>query len=319
MPVPRVQGYPDYGTKTGTGFPGSARIPILFSGKLLAKFYDKATIANISTTDYVGELKNVGDRVVIRTLPSVTIKNYSKGMTLELEYPDSPAIEFQVSRAKYFNFALDDIDIKQSDMNWLDKLADDAAQQIKITIDTEVFATIYTKAHPKNQGDAAGVKSGLFNLGKPGAPVTLTPDNIIDYIVDCKTVLDEQNVPEEGRWIVLPPLFTNVLEKAGLRKAMFTSSDSAKGLVKGGYLTTISNIDIYESNLLYSVNDTTANKKCYYIPFGWKGCLVYVAQINKTEKYRPHNTFSDAMKGLIVYDFDIIKPEGFGVLYAAKG
>lgn len=316
MAVPGVQNYPNY-TYGGPGSPGNAWIPVIFSGKLLWKFYDKSTVANIATTDYVGELKNVGDRVVIRTLPSITIKTYQRGATLELEYPESPAIEFVVSKAKYFNFAIDDVDIKQSDINWIDKLADDAAQQIKIVIDTEVFSTIYTKPHSANAGSTAGRKSQAFNLGESGSPVSLTADNIIEKIVDCKTVLDEQNVPEEGRWMVLPPIFTNLLEKAGLKKAMFTSPESARGLVRGGYLTSIAGFDIYESNLIYSVTDGGA--KCYYVPFGWKGCLVYVAQIDKVERYRPQNTFAEAMKGLIVYDFDVIKKEGLGILYAKVG
>lgn len=319
MAVPGVTGYPNY-VYGGPGEPGNAWIPVLFSGKLLWKFYDKSTVANIATTDYVGELKNVGDRIVIRTLPTITIKTYRRGQTLELEYPESPAIEFVVSKAKYFNFAIDDIDIKQSDISWIDKLADDAAQQIKIVIDSEVFSTIYPKAGQYNQGTTAGRISRSINLGTAGSPVVLGPENgsgvvsIVEKIVDCKTVLDEYNVPEEGRWMVLPPIFVNMLEKAGLRKAMFTDMSSAREMVRGGWFANIAGFDLYESNLLYSVTD--GGNKCYYIPFGWKGSLVYVAQIDKTERYRPQNTFAEAMKGLIVYDFDVIKPEGFGILYA---
>ncbi len=318
MPVPTATGYPDYGYGT-PGSPGNAHIPILFSGKLLTKFYEKSTIANIATTDYVGELKNVGDRVTIRTLPSVTIKDYQKGATIDLEYPESPAIEFTVNRAKYFNFAMDDIDIKESDLEWLDKLADDAAQQIKIKIDTEVFSTIYTKADSANQGATAGVKSGAFNLGTAGgtapSPVTLDKTNILDYIVDCKTVLDEQNVPEENRWIVLPPIMMGLLDKSDLRNAAF-AGDGQSYLLRGGFTgKTIAGFNLYESNLLYRDPTTGA----YYIPFGWKGCLVYVSQINKTERYRPQNTFAEAMKGLIVYDFDVILPKALGVLFATVG
>jgi len=311
MPVPRETTYPDYGYG-GPGTPGNAHIPILFSGKLLEKFYAKSTVANIATTDYIGDLKNVGDRVVIRTLPSVTIKDYKKGKTLELEYPESPAIEFTINRAKYFNFAMDDIDIKESDLSWLDKLADDAAQQIKIVIDTEVFSTIYSKADSANQGDTAGAKTGAYNLGKAGAPVTLTKDNILDYIVDCGSVLDEQDVPDDDRWIVLPPIVMGLINKSDLRNASFAGTGESI-ILRGGFTgKMLDRFNVYVSNLLYK--DTTDD--AYYIPFGRKSCLVYIAQISKTERYRPQNTFAEAMKGLIVYDFDIIMPKAFGVLYA---
>lgn len=316
MAVPGVTGYPNY-VYGGPGNPGNAWIPVIFSGKLLHKFYDKTVLAQIATTDYVGELKNVGDRVVIRTLPSITIKDYRRGATLELEYPESPAIEFVVTKAKYFNFAIDDIDIKQSDISWIDKLADDAAQQIKIKIDAEALATLYTKVDANNQGAQAGVKSRAFNLGTATQPVQLTADNIIDYIVDCKTVLDEQNIPEDGRWMVLPPIFVNLLEKAGLKKAMFTNVEGARGLTRGGWFSTIAGFDLYESNLVATSTFGT-NQKYYNILFGWKGSVVFVAQIDKTERYRPQNTFAEAMKGLIVYDYDVILPKGIGLLRAYK-
>lgn len=314
MPVPRATGYPDY-SYGGPGSPGNAHIPVLFSGKLLEKFYAASTIANIATTDYVGELKNKGDRVVIRTTPNITIRDYKKGESILLEYPESPAIEFTVNRAKYFNFATDDIDIKQSDLSWLDKLAEDAAQQIKQVIDTEVFSTIYTKAPVENSGSSAGAKTGSFNLGTVGAPVQLTASNIIDYIIDCETVLDEQNVPDDGRWIVLPPLFMNLISKSDLKDASF-SGESQSFLLRGGFSgKMISKFNIFVSNLLYF----SAGDSAFYVPFGRKGALVYVAQINKTERYRPQNTFAEAMKGLIVYDFDVINTKAFGVLYAKKG
>jgi len=314
MPVPRASGYPDYGYG-GPGSPGNAHIPILFSGKLLEKFYAKSTIANIATTDYVGEVKNVGDRVVIRTLPNVTIKDYKKGDTLDLEYPESPAIEFTINRAKYFNFAMDDIDIKESDLSWLDKLADDASQQIKVTIDTEVFSTIYTKADSANQGTSAGAKTGAYNLGTAGSPVILTKDNVLDYIVDCGSVLDEQNVPDDDRWIVLPPIIMGLINKSDLRNASVAGTGESF-ILRGGFSgKMLDRFNIYISNLLYK--DDTDN--AFYIPFGRKSSLVYVAQITKTERYRPHNTFAEAMKGLIVYDFDVINPKAFGVLYAKVG
>jgi len=312
MPVPSAAGYPTTRSYGGPGSPGEAHIPVLFSGKLLEKFYSRSTIANISTTDYVGELKNVGDRVVIRTLPNVTIRDYVKGGELQLEYPESPAIEFTINRAKYFNFATDDIDIKQSDLSWMDKLADDAAQQLKSVIDQEVFSTIYTKANTYNQGATAGKKSGAFNLGTAGSPVTLSKANILDYLVDCNTVLDEQDVPDDDRWIVLPPIMYGLIAKSDLKDASF-AGDGKSHLLRGGFTgKMIDRFHIYISNLLYRNDSDSA----WYIPFGRRGSLVFVGQINKTERYRPEKTFAEAMKGLMVYDFDVINDVQFGVLYA---
>ena len=51
-------------------------VPEIWSGKLVEKFYASTVLAAISNTDYEGEIKNKGDRVKIRTKPTITIHNY---------------------------------------------------------------------------------------------------------------------------------------------------------------------------------------------------------------------------------------------------
>jgi len=306
MPIPGTPGTPDYTYKTGTGW-----IPIVFAGKTLEKFYAKTTVANITTTDYIGELKRQGDTVVIRTTPSITIKDYKRGQTLDIEFPEAPSIELTVNRAKYFNFAMDDIDQAMTDINWLDKYADDAAQQMKIVIDREFFEDIVSYPDPANVGTSAGKETGLYNLGAPGSPITLNRDNVLDFIVDCGTVLDEQNCPDEDRWIVLPPAVFNLINKSDLRDASF-SGDSKSLILRGGFTgKMLDRFAIYESNLLFKVPDENA----FYIPFGRRGSLVYAAILEKTERYRPESTFADAMKGLLVYDWACIYPAHLGMGY----
>ena len=36
----------------------------------------------------------------------------------------------------------------------------------------------------------------------------------MDFIVDCGTVLDEQNVSDEGRWLMAPPWFIALIQKS---------------------------------------------------------------------------------------------------------
>jgi hypothetical protein len=314
MPVSGATGYPNYSFNK-PGDPGNAWIPIIFSGKLLEKFYAKSTIAQITSTDYIGELKNKGDRVIVRTIPSITIKDYVKGGTLQLEYPESPAIEITVDRAKYFNFAMDDIDVNLTDINWLSQYADDAAQQLKIVIDSEFFADIPAYAHPKNQGAAAGAKTGAFNLGAPGSPITLSKTNIFDYIVDCGTCLDELNIPDDNRWITLPPIVYGLINKSDLRDAAF-SGDSKSIIQNGGFTgKMLDRFNIYQSNLL----NFNSGDSAFDIMFGRMGSVVSATTFTRTEQYRPQNTFADAMKGLTVYDWDVVNNVGLGRLYATIG
>lgn len=308
MSVPKVTGYPDY------SFAGTNKwIPLLFSGKALEKFYAASVASNISTTDYIGDIKNVGDRIIIRTIPNITIRDYQKGATLQLDYPESPSVEFTINRAKYFNFAMDDVDVKETDMDWLSQHAEDAAQQMKIVIDTEFLGSVYADAHADNKGSTAGSKSHLFNLGTAGAPVNITPSIVLDTLIDCATVLDEQAIPDDNRFIVIPPLMFNLLNKSDLANASWSGLDQST-VLSNFTGKSIARFNIFVSNQVSSVIDGTA--KCFNILFGRKGAIVFAAQLNKTEKYRPPTTFADAMKGLMVYDFKGINAPAIGHLYA---
>ena len=66
-------------------------------------------LAAISNTDYEGEIKNQGDKVIIRTKPTITIKDYRADGLLEVERPSSNIVKLPIDKGKYFNLILDDV------------------------------------------------------------------------------------------------------------------------------------------------------------------------------------------------------------------
>ena len=124
MGLARVSGHPDYSASGASKF-----IPEIWSGKLLVKFYDATVLPQISNTDYEGEIKNQGDKVYIRTRGSVTIKKYFKGMKIDYERIESPAIEMVIDQGNYWYYGIDDVDKYQSDIELMDQWAEDATEQ----------------------------------------------------------------------------------------------------------------------------------------------------------------------------------------------
>src|SRR4029077_7858945 len=143
-------------------------IPEIWSGKLIEKFYAATVLAAISNTDYEGEIRNFGDKVKIRTKPTITIRDYQLDQVLTVDRPSSTAVELTIDYAKYFNLVLDDIMERQSDMNLLSMWADDASEQMKIVIDTAGLAAIPAGVDVKNKGVTAGKVSSNVNLGATG-------------------------------------------------------------------------------------------------------------------------------------------------------
>ena len=54
---------------------GANFVPEIWSGKLQMKFYKSTVLSEITNNDWEGEIKNSGDKVYIRTIPTITISD----------------------------------------------------------------------------------------------------------------------------------------------------------------------------------------------------------------------------------------------------
>lgn len=289
-------------------------IPELWSGKLIENFYDATVLAAISNTDYEGEIKNMGDTVHIRGMPSVTIRDYSRGMTLQVDRPDVPVQDLSIDKGKYFSAECDDVSQVQSDLALLDLWAKEASEQMKIVVDGNVLNTIYADADSNNLGTTAGRISDSINLGTTGAPVQVTAANVIDFIIDLGLVLDEQNVPETGRWLVLPAWMCALIKKSDVRNASISGGDQS--LYRNGRVGEIDRFTLYKSNILASVTDGA--NKCWRPLAGHRAALTFASQMTKMETLRSTTTFADIVRGLQVYGFKVVKPQALAVGYVRK-
>jgi len=308
--VTRSPGYVDI-SSTSTG----KFIPQIWSGKLVEKFYDATVFGEIANTDYEGEIKNQGDTVHIRTTPTLTIRDYQIGGSLNYENPTNPAVELQIDKGKYFAFQVDDVDEYQADIDIMDDWAGDGGEQMKIAVDTEILAYVPTGISASNAGVAAGVKSGSYNLGAAGAWVSLTKANILDYIVDLGSVLDEQNVPESGRWLVLPAWACGMIKKSDLKDASLAGD--GQSIVRNGRVGLIDRFMIYLSNNLDVTLDGGTNVT--NIIAGHKVGLTFAAQMTKMETLPNPNSFGQLVRGLNIYGRKVVEGKYLSHLYAAKG
>ena len=288
-------------------------IPQLWANKLLVKYYDATVLAAITNTDYEGMIKKMGDTVYIRTRPTLTIRDYTKGQTLVNEQPESEAQTLLIDKGKYWSFVADDVDKVQTDIkSFINEWTTDAAEQLKINVDTDVLGSVPTDAHASNRGASAGVKSSSFALGVHGSsPVTVTKVDILDKLVDCGTVLDEQNVPETGRFFIIPPWMAGMIKKSDLKDASLTGD--SKSPIRNGLLGMIDRFTLYSSNLLAG---SSSDQACL---FGHKDATTFATQLVKSKAQDNPNGFGTLHRGLMVYGYEVVKPEALGVLAAAKG
>lgn len=320
---------------TNPSYSGSF-IPQLWSNKLNAKFYAHTMLSEVSNTDWEGEIKNQGDTIKIRTAPSITINDYEAGTGLTSEVPVPIIQDMQINQGKYFSVQINDVLSHQADMDLMNQFTDDAAKQLKISIENDCFFDWFaTGAHAKNKGAAAGAISGAYNLGTDTAPVDQSkPADVLNAILGMSAAMDEQNIPEDGRWLIISPRDRNILMQSTIAQAYFTGDQSST--IRTGKIGMLDRMTVYVSNLLpkggaakimvpglsptsYSAAEITAGatqvatlnsaKARRMMVAGTKHACAFASQITKTEPLRNQTDFGDIVRGLSVYGRKVIKPE----------
>lgn len=269
-------------------------IPTIWSARLNQGFKKHLVYGNCVNTDYEGEIAGQGSTVKINTIGAVTIGNYDKSTGIgDPQELDSTQRNLVIDQAKYFNFQVDDVDKAQANVDLLEGGIVEAAYGLANVAD-QYIASFYTE-----------VKAGNV-IGSDSTPIVPTKDNAYDYIVDLGVILDENDVPETDRFVVVPAWFYGLL----LKDPRFTKDPN---ILRTGYVGDIDGLTVYKSN---NVPNTTGAK--YKIITGHKSAIAFAGQVDSVEAFRPEKQFSDAIKGLQVFGAKCIKPEGLAVLTANK-
>lgn len=298
-------------------------IPTIWSGKLNVKFYATTVFGEIANTSYEGDIKSMGDKVNINNIPSITINTYTIGQTLTYEVPTPSLITLTIDQAKYFGVNVSDVLEYQSQPKLMDMFTSDAAKQMAISIDRAVLLGIYNSGHASNKGATAGAISGAFNLGTDLTPVTLSTTNIISTFTAMSSVLDEQNVPESDRWLVITPVERQLLMNSPLAQAYVTGDPSS--ILRNGKIGTIDRFTLYVSNLLpkaaagqdFAAATLTSALKRHAVLAGHKTAITFASQIAKVESLQNPNDFGTLVRGLNIYGYSVVKPESLVLLLAA--
>lgn len=276
-------------------------IPEIWSGKLIENFYDATVLSAISNTNYEGEIRNMGDTVNIRTTPTITIKTYVKGQTLAVENPDKEKLQLVIDKGEYFACVEDDVDKVQADINLMDTWSKDASERMKIKIDQRVLTDILPDISALNKGNTAGRITANIDLGSTGTPVAITKTNVLEYIVDMGTVLDEANAPESDRFIVIPAKMAGMIKKSDFKSALVTGDNVS--IMRNGQLGMIDRFTVYMS---HNLNQSSGK---FSIIAGHKMGFTFASQMTNMETIRSESTFGNVIRGLQVYGYKVVKPE----------
>jgi hypothetical protein len=308
-------------------------VPTVWSSKLNAKFYKATVFGDIANTHYQGDISGMGDKVYIHTAPTITVSNYTAGSGVTYQVPTPDMQEMVIDKAKAFAFQINDVLEYQAKPNLLDMFTDDASEQMKIAVDSNVLYGTFNNGAAGLKGASAGL--GGYNLGTDAAPVVLTGANVLTKILELASLLDEQNVPSSDRFLLIDPRTRTLLMQSNLAQAQFMGD--ATSPVRNGLVGTIDRFKVYVTNQLprgaagtgataaWVSGDGTENTiqpagtlaARRAIVAGHKSAITFASQMTKMETIRNPNDFGDYIRSLNVYGFKVIKADSLALMIAA--
>lgn len=271
-------------------------IPDLWSAKLLVALRKAHVAAALVNRDYEGEIKRQGDSVKITSINDVTIGSYTAHNDITVEDIDDATRSLLIDQAKYFAVELDDIEAAQQvkgGRSALDQAVDNAAYQLANTADAFLLDLM---------NDAAEATAN--DLGT--VAIHTTKKNLYDAFVDLGVLLDEANVPEEGRFLVVSPSLHGRVRK--LDEWVGVGDMSSEVARTRGLIGEIGGLPVYKSNNLPAVTDAAATGGVAIA--GYRGATTFAEQIVSVEGARMEKRFADMVKGLHVYGAKVVRPTG---------
>ena len=284
--------------------------PEIFSQKVL-KFFRRASVAeDITNTDYAGEIENFGDTVRIIKEPTITVSSYARGSVVNPQDLADDQITMVVDQANAFAFKIDDIEERQSHVNFEALATSSGAYSLKRKYDANIL-----------QAMADGAGNTGTSVGTAGAPIDITgsgnEDAAVNLLMTMARILDDQTVPEENRWFVAPPIFYENAFKAGAKFAEVQVTGDGTTPLRNGLVMAgnIAGFNCYKSTALnnsgtdvvtITSQDTTND---FVVLAGHMSSTATASHIAKTEVVRSTETFSDIVRGLHVFGRKVIRPE----------
>ena len=285
-------------------------LPSIYSKKVLNFFRKSSVVEAITNTDYAGEISAFGDSVKIIKEPVISVSAYTRNTdTTETKLTDAE-LSLVVDQANAFKFIVDDIETNMSHVNFKEVATSSAAYALKDAYDAAVIAEMFAGVsssspdHVLGADSATDLAAGVFD-GSGAADLGASETDPLDLMARMARLLDEQNVPEEGRWFVASPDFYEVLGQSS-SKLLSVDFNAGQGSIRNGLVSSgkLRGFDMYKSNNIAAVSNAAG--KCLA---GHMSSTATAQTILSTEVLRDPTSFGDIVRGLHVYGANVLRDD----------
>jgi hypothetical protein len=284
-------------------------IPEIYSKKVQIALRKAAVAEAVCNTDYMGEISSFGDTVNIIKEPQIAVADYTRGLAVTSTDLTDQELVLTVDQAKSFSFKIDDLEKRFSHVNFQAIAADNAAYALRDAMDSNILAAISAGA---TATAGMGTTSTPIDIGFGSGEV-----DPLNQMALAAKVLDEANAPEDGRWFVAAPEWYNQLSNSA-SKLLSVDFNAGQGSIRNGLVASglLRGFSMYKSNNL-PTNDLSGatpagSATAPEALFGHMSSTAAASSMNKVETVRDTGTFSDIVRGLMVWGRKVLRPEVAG-------
>ena len=218
---------------------------------------------------------------------------------------DDAGQELLIDQRKYFGFTIDDVDKRQ------------AAGDMQTYLETRAAYKMADAADQFIAGKYTGVATGNV-LGSTGSPLTPLPyagatshpaDFFVQVLEPLKVLLDQNNVPDDERYITLPPWAMSLISQTQAFVSVTDMAGDPSQTFQRGFEGQVSGFNVMKSNNVPQPIAGGAGTGVWAIQAGHPMAITYGEQIAETEALRLQNTFADGVRALHVYGAKLVRPD----------
>lgn len=302
----------NFAQSSGSNFANNNFLPEIYSKKVLNFFRKASVVEAISNTDYACEISGFGDTVKIINEPEITVYQYERGADVTKTVLTDAETTLIVDTANAFKFIVDDIESQMSHVNFKEVATSSAAYSLRDAFDQGVLAKMFAGVSSSSPDHIIGSDSATADatlshatnsvdlLGSDGTGV-----DALDLMARMARLLDDQNVPEEGRYFVAPPSFYEELSQSG-SKLLSVDFNAGQGSIRNGLVSSgkLRGFSMYKSNNIASTSNATGK-----VLAGHMSAVSSAQTITSTEVIRDPDSFGDIVRGLHVYGAKVLRPK----------
>jgi len=274
----------------------------------------------IVNNDYEGEISGPGNTVHITQFGDPIISAYAPNETITYQELDDAGMELLIDQRYYFGFTIDDVDKRQAAGDMQAYLEDRAAYKLADTADQFIAGLYVNTAYPNilettsnavvatGNGSSSVTTNNCITVNTYGGSTTNPADFYLKVVLPLKVKLDEAYVPQQGRYLVIPPWAMALLEQT--QAFVVVATPQQMEIFQNGLVGRVAGFDVYVTNNAIQC-DTTNNG--WVVQAGHPMAITFAEQIVQTEALRLQTTFADAVRGLHVYGAKVVRPDHIAV------